>query len=344
MKPMTHLLQIALFMALCLLTGQNVFADPVQQLFEVEVSRGFSGLIELKDGRLFAVDQPLNGWISSDEGHTWEKTGPLLDSRGERIPRGSGYLVSMVRLASGAIGVKGELRQPGTTREQYMLNAFFIKSTDEGKTWSDPVPITYPGVPSNTTWMIRTQAGRLVLPNEYWFAQPGEERGIGICHAFYSDDEGESWNQSLDYMMVWEKDGLGQGACEVPSVVETADGRLLMFMRTWYQRMAQSYSTDGGKSWSPVELNDLVSSNAELFLTKIPTTGDLLCIWNQASTHEIKKGFYRARLTSAISKDNGKTWEHFRTIAQSPGQSKARRITQTAPAGFLQTPTAVPKP
>ena len=63
---MTHLLQIALFMALCLLTGQNVFADPVQQLFEVEVSRGFSGPIELKDGRLLAVDRiGISGLIST---------------------------------------------------------------------------------------------------------------------------------------------------------------------------------------------------------------------------------------------------------------------------------------
>ena len=62
-------------------------------------------------------------------------------------------------------------------------------------------------------------------------------------------------------------------------------------MRTKYQRIAETTSDDGGQTWSPVRLNDLVSSNAEMYLARIPSTGDLLCVWNQATTREIETGF-----------------------------------------------------
>jgi len=37
-------------------------------------------------------------------------------------------------------------------------------------------------------------------------------------------------------------------------------------------------------------------------------------VWNQVSGDEIRAGYRRGRLSSAISKDDGKTWQHFRTI------------------------------
>ena len=180
-----------------------------------------------------------------------------------------------------------------------------------------------------------------MLANEYWYTQPGD-RGLGVCSAFYSDDRGQTWRESGERLWVWEKGGVSQGSAEVPCIVEASDGRLLMFMRTYYQRIAQSESHDGGKTWSGVKLNNLASGNSEIYLARIPPTDDLLCIWNQASAEEIKTGFYRARLTAALSKDNGKSWQNFRTFAASPGQQKVGRITPTDPPGFLRTPMAVP--
>ena len=75
---------------------------------------------------------------------------------------------------------------------------------------------------------------------------------------------------------------------------------------------------------------------------QIPTSGDLLCIWNQASEQEIRTGFYRSRLTSAISKNRGGTWEHFRTVVMSDGMKKVDRIVDPNPPGHLRPSGAVP--
>ena len=313
--------------------------------FEVEVPAGFCGPLQLNDGRLFAVDRfGIKGLVSSDAGRTWAASGRLADHKG--VPIGGpnpqrAYLVSVLRLASGAIGLKFEIPQVGSNGQSSKLDAYFSQSSDEGKTWSEPVRVTWPNAPTNATWLIQTRGGRLVLPNEYWRTQPGD-RGLGVCTAFYSDDEGQTWKESSTSLWVWENGGASQGGCEVPCVVEAADGRLLMFMRTRYQRIAQSESRDGGTTWSAVRLNDLVSSNSEAYVVRVPTSNDLLCVWNQATTNEIKQGYYRARLTTAISSDGGKNWKNFRTFAASPGQQTVGRVTETAPPAFLDTPIPVP--
>jgi hypothetical protein len=317
-------------------------ATAVEPGFDVEVPYGFVGPLSLQNKRLFAIDRmTMTRLFSTDGGRTWKDLGPLVDSNGRPIlgsGKQRGHLPSLLRLASGAIALKYEIR---SSIDASKLDCWIVRSTDEAATWSKPVLITRPQSRSNATWLTRTKSGRLVLPTEYWFQQP-DDRGIGICTAFYSDDEGRSWRESKDSLWVWEKGGASQGACEVPTVVETADGRLLMFMRTSFQRIAQSYSKDGGKTWSPVKLNDLVSSNSEIFLARIPMTNHLLCIWNQADTQEIRTGYYRARLTAAVSKDSGASWGNFRTIIQTPGQKQVGQISPVGVPGFLRTPMPVP--
>ncbi len=315
-----------------------------ESMFEVDLASSFVEPIGLSDGRLLGLDRrSITKMESSDGGRTWQDAGRLVGHGGRPIagdePRRA-YIMNLVRLNSGAIGLKFEVQQPGSTGILTRLDAFFSKSLNEGETWSEPVPITPSDVPTNATWLAQTSDGTLVLPNEYWFAQPGNGQhvGIGICSAFYSDDEGDSWSESRDSLWVWDEGGARQGNCEVPVVAETTDGRLLMFMRTHYQRIAQSYSTDDGRTWSHVHLNDLVNSNSEIYLARVPSTGDLLCLWNQATPDEIKGGYYRSRITSAISRDSGETWERFRTVVMSPGQERISRIVNLDPPGHIGSP------
>ena len=311
--------------------------------FEVAVAHRFVGPIQLEGGRLLAIDRTLEMIQSIDKGRTWTSIGPFRDAAGRVIIKGDVRAWNLLRLKSGEIAVTFETTPPsqgGGVGEG--TGTFFSRSRDEGKTWLPPIRVSWPRSPANPTWLIQTRKGRLVLPNEYWRTQP-MDRGLGVCTAFYSDDQGRTWQESRDSLWVWENGGRQQGSCEVPTVVETSDGRLLMFMRTSFQRIARSESRDGGQTWSPVKLTGLRSSNSESLLQQLPGSSELLCVWNQANKREIETGYYRARLTSAISKDNGKTWKNFRTVAMSPGQTHVTRIPATDPVSFLKTPRPIPR-
>ena len=317
----------------------------VETGFEVEVGVGFTGPIKLADGRLLAVQRKLEGYHSTDGGRTWNSSGPLRDEEGMPLRRRQKQLLrpfTLIRLQSGAIAItywRGVSADVAPMAEQA---TYIIKSVDEGETWSDPVEVTWPRTPAYAQWMIQTAQGRLVLANEYWYTHTDSDSGVGICAAHYSDDEGKTWAESADSLILRRSNGALLDSLQVPCIAETADGRLLMFMRNEVGRIAASYSEDGGVHWTSATLTDLVSSNSEIWLTRIPTTGDLLCVWNQADAGEVGTGFYRARLTAAISKDSGKTWGHFRTVATSPGMKQVSRIVDPPPPGYCKSVGAVP--
>ena len=73
------------------------------------------------------------------------------------------------------------------------------------------------------------------------------------------------------------------------SVLGLKDGRL---MTSACNRAC--FSGDGGNTWSYVEPTHVASSYSPAMLRRIPTTGDLLCIWNNVGADEIRNGFRRA--------------------------------------------------
>ena len=319
-------------------------------LFEIEVPIGFVGPVRLNDGRILGLgmspDFQPNIMLSADGGRTWSNSGPMIDRAGRQFTRRRTSLMSLIRLASGALALNywEAVAEPVGMRTH---QTFFQKSLDEGKTWSDPIQVTWPNTPSNPTYLVQTRSGRLVLPNEYSYNQATQyhkHNSMKICTVLYSDDEGETWAESADSVFVGEKDrGAHIAFVEAPCIVETADGRLLMFMRTEMQRLAQSYSIDGGVHWEQGSLNALLSSRSEVWLDRIPTTGDLLCVWNQVGAEEIRTGFYRSRLSSAISKDSGATWHNFRTVVMSPGMKRVDRIVETDPPAHLTSSGVSPE-
>ena len=75
----------------------------------------------------------------------------------------------------------------------------------------------------------------------------------------------------------------------------------------------------------------MASSYSPPRLRQIPSTGDLLCVWNQVSRDEIKRGYRRGRLSAAISRDSGASWERFKTIEVSEGMEDVERVAPQEP-------------
>ena len=144
-----------------------------------------------------------------------------------------------------------------------------------------------------------------------------EMAGSFIC---YSDDDGLTWQTSKGFLMGYFNDGhLGHWSCEEPVVAELKDGRILCFMRSTCGCILKSYSSDGGETWTKVETTDLAMSNSPCALCRLPGTGDLVLVWNPMSADEIRRGYRRGRLSLALSKDDGRTWQGVRALELCPG-------------------------
>lgn len=142
-------------------------------------------------------------------------------------------------------------------------------------------------------------------------------KDYGISHrittrVYYSDDDGASWRHSP---VVDIKQSVERGADE-PGVVELRDGRVMMWLRTDLGSIYRCYSSDGGITWSTPASMGLIDPNAPQSMKRIPSTGDLLLVWNK-SAHE------RYPLSMALSSDDGGAWRQIRNLDAEPGHTYA---------------------
>lgn len=190
-------------------------------------------------------------------------------------------------------------------------NVFMRRSTDNCRTWGEQVQISEPGwYCNNADRAIRLSSGRVLLPAHGPYAKNyigGTPYKGGDLHSFvfYSDDGFKTWKRSSDSMTT-----VGRG-CHEPTIVELKDGRLLCLLRNTNQRQYKSVSEDGGDHWSQPVPTKLKSPESPALVKRIPTTGDLLVLWNNVAS---KSNWPRTPLTAAISKDEGQTWSHYKDI------------------------------
>ncbi len=286
-------------------------AAPSAELFHLEVAplgpdnprNSEADIIRLKDGSLLlgwtefyagsgADHGParISGKISTDGGKTWGEKHTLVENDG-----GQNVMeVNFLRSKEGHI----HLFYCQKNSEKEDCRVMIRTSPDEGKTWGAALQISpagkYTGLTNGRS--LRLASGRILL--EAWEANDG--------YCYLSDDDGKTWRES-------ERVRPGDGCWET-AAIELKDGRVLMMMRTGLGGQYQSLSDDGGETWSTPLPTALKGTAAPVSLTRVPTTGDILAVWNH------NPGASRRNpLTSAISKDEGKTWEHFRNIEAEPG-------------------------
>jgi hypothetical protein len=71
--------------------------------------------------------------------------------------------------------------------------------------------------------------------------------GAGSIRFLYSDDNGQSWQMTDVKIRPPFNDQTG---CQEPGIYELDDGRLWTYFRTAYGHQYQSFSSDGGETWS----------------------------------------------------------------------------------------------
>lgn len=274
-----------------------------------------ASLVELGDGTLLIfwmrfIKSPLAGndhapnrivsARSRDGGRTWDE--PRIEA--EPLPGDVNvYNPSILRLTSGEILFFYYRHLELEWQKPFKTSSYLRRSADNGLSFSEPVNM-WEGQPFGcaNSRMIRLSTGRLVLPVGQTLIWGGpKDNQKSTC--FMSDDEGRTWRQSpsLLYLPL-------RGTLEA-HVAEANDASLVMTMRTQIGSVFISRSTDFGESWSKPQTTGLKSPESMPCLSRIPSTGDLLLVWNDS---EFDPAFdhlgRRSPLTCAISRDSGRTW------------------------------------
>jgi sialidase-1 len=180
---------------------------------------------------------------------------------------------------------------------------FMTYSDDDGQSWAPLADISNSTRRPNFRWYatgpgvgIQTKRGRLVIPCNHSDHDYGGHPYRS--HVIYSDDGGRTWRLG----------GALDGKTNECQVVERKDGSLLINMRSYAgkNRRAIATSDDGGKTWSPVTLDDALIEpvcQASILRYTLPNryhTSRILFA-NPASTK-------RENMTVRISYDEGATW------------------------------------
>jgi len=303
--------------------AQELFRATVAPLAPPDVLRNSeAAIISLKDGSLLlgwtefyganAADHGparLRGKASVDGGRTWGESCTMVENDG-----GCNVMeVNFIRLKNGDLALFYCQKNTESTDCRVIMRT----SKDEGRTWGPAKQLSPEGKYTGLTngRCIRLKTGRIVL--EAW------EGGTSYC--YLSDDEGQTWRESQRVKPT-------PGECWEPVAIELKDGRVMMLLRTQLGGQYKALSKDGGETWSEPEPTPLVGTAAPASLSRIPATGDLLVIWNHNPGAKT-----RNPLTSAVSKDEGETWELFRNIEDELSGAWAYPAVTWADGGALLT-------
>ncbi|PQO34543.1 exo-alpha-sialidase [Bremerella cremea] len=283
-------------------------------------------VVQLKDGNVLLVYTHFDGGsgdhakahlasrISEDGGKTWSEEDKVVVENEAGLNVMS---VSLLRLADGRLALFYLRKNSHTDCRPYMRI-----STDEGKTWGEPVTVI--GEKDlgyyilNNDRAVQLSNGRLVLPvaQHVGPGMPKRNNAAAIL-VYYSDDAGETWQRS-EYAARPPKRNGQDVISQEPGVVELKDGRLMMWIRTNAGSQFVTFSRDKGDTWSQLKPSDMKSPLAPATIERIPTTGDLLLIWNDHSEIPDALKGKRTPLCSAISKDDGQTWTNVKTLEDNP--------------------------
>lgn len=189
---------------------------------------------------------------------------------------------------------------------------WIVKSKDGGKTWSEREPLQkgFIGPVKNKPVIVND---RLVCPSstegngwkfhfEILDLKTGEWKYVGPVErelAPYTEDQKM---KPID--------------CIQPSILQLKDGRLQAVGRTRNGKLASTYSSDGGNTWTKVTLLDVPQNQSGTDAVTLKDGRHVLIYNNFETLPGTKKGV-RTPLSLAIS-DDGINWRHLITLEDSP--------------------------
>ncbi len=180
-----------------------------------------------------------------------------------------------------------------------------ITSTDGGTTWSKPRRLADGILGPIKDKPVELAGGAWLSPS----STEGGPRGWRL-HFERSTDRGETWTRTADV-----PEGPSFSAIQ-PTLLFAADGKLEALARTKQGVIAQTWSADGGATWSPLTATDLPNPNSGIDAVTL-NDGRQLVVYNHSGHRATEAKGNRWPLDVALSKD-GVAWRRVLTLETEP--------------------------
>lgn len=312
---------------LCVSAAIRLAASDAPQTIPYEGRMGWSA--RLPDGRLMCwyvegkegedpkivfdetLTQKAFARYSSDNGSTWSEPQLLFE-----YPKGPGSYTGQVILCDrdGGSHLFGYqfFRWDPDNYDNAKSPLYHVMSTDGGKTWTPPAfcdfRYQYTGAVNS---VIQLKSGRILVPVSGLSRQATSKF---ISTVSMSDDGGKTWRVSKGECAVTTGGGAQESGAVEPIVIELKDGRVWMFIRTQGGYLYESFSSDGGDTWTAPVPSRFVASNAPAAFLRL-RDGRLLLVWPN-SMGPAAVSYDRQVLCAAISDNDGRTWKGYREVAR----------------------------
>jgi len=250
--------------------------------------------LSLSDGRIAWIYSRYRGTSANDHAYAeiaaifWDGSdfsGPVILARPDAAAGETNYMsVSALRLKDGSAAIFYLIKY-GSSASAYVMR----RSTDELTTLGDPVSVLNPLYPAyyvvNNDRVLRASDGRLIAPAS-WTASVMNYRGQGEHvwwkgkAVFYeSRDDGASWRQLSDFLSIPGGAHCRSGLQE-PGLYELPGGVLCAYFRTDLGRQYESFSADGGATWSDPQPSAFTSPCSPMLIKRNPYSGKYFAVWN----------------------------------------------------------------
>ncbi len=202
----------------------------------------------------------------------------------------------------------------------------YIKSTDNGKTWSQPIDIT--SQITKPSWeydfkFITSGRGVQTKDGKLFHTLVNLQRGL---HVFGSNDHGDSWyliDTPLQY-------------ADESKIMELADGRWMINARVKDAGCRYVYlSDDNGQTWTSYADSSLIDPACNASLIRYSAKSEGGAKYNRLLFSNAAFATERINMNIRMSEDEGNTWAYSRIIYQGSAAYSSMSVLQDGYIGIL---------
>jgi predicted neuraminidase len=242
-------------------------------------------------------------WLARHDGKTWSRPMEVANGVQDATTRHPCWNPVLFQIPGGPLLLFYKVG-PSPSTWWGML----MRSTDGGRTWSKPEKL-----PDNIAGPIKNKPV-LLADGRLLCGSSTEDRGWRV-HMEWTSDAGKTWQRTEPLC-----DGVSQGAIQ-PTILRHGERLQILCRNRVPGPLWQSWSDDGGRSWSKLELTALPHPGSGIDGVTL-ADGRQLLVYN----HTISG---RTPLNVAVSCD-GKEWSAAIVLENTPGEYSYPAVIQTA--------------